>query len=50
MFKNISVLNKALILKHAVRPHERQLFTRMKSTATKVILPFAASEVELGAA
>lgn len=41
-------LNRALILKHAVRPHERDLFARPVTTATKVILPFAAQELELG--
>lgn len=41
-------LNRALILKHVVRPHERELFTRPTTTATKVILPYAAQELELG--
>lgn len=41
-------LNRALILKHAVRRHERSLFTRMTASTTKVILPFAATELELG--
>jgi hypothetical protein len=41
-------LNRALILKHVVRPHERELFTRPTMTATKVILPYAAQELELG--
>ncbi len=41
-------LNRALILKHVVRPHERDLFTRPTTAATKVILPYAATELELG--
>ena len=41
-------LNRALILKHVVRPHERELFTRPTTSATKVILPYAATELELG--
>lgn len=41
-------LNRALILKHVVRQHERELFTRPTTTATKVILPYAAQELELG--
>jgi len=41
-------LNRALILKHVVRPHERELFTRPTTTATKVIMPYAAQELELG--
>ncbi len=41
-------LNRALILKHVIRPHERELFTRPITTATKVILPYAAAELALG--
>lgn len=41
-------LNRALILKHVVRAHERDLFTRPVTSATKVILPYAATELELG--
>jgi hypothetical protein len=41
-------LNRALIVKHVLRPHERELFTRPTSCATKVILPYAASELSLG--
>ncbi|MGD9980824.1 MAG: hypothetical protein AB7H66_09770 [Hyphomonadaceae bacterium] len=47
LFKNPR-LNRALILKHVLRPHERELFTRPLTTATKVILPYAAQELELG--
>lgn len=41
-------LNRTLILKHVLRNHERELFTRPMTTATKVILPYAAAELELG--
>ncbi|MGD9968067.1 MAG: hypothetical protein AB7T59_16225 [Hyphomonadaceae bacterium] len=47
LFKNAR-LNRALILKHVLRPHERELFSRPLTTATKVILPYAAQELELG--
>lgn len=47
MFRN-KRLNRALILKHVVRQHERDLFTRPVSSATKVILPYAATQLELG--
>ena len=47
LFKNPR-LNRALILKHVVRPHERELFTRPTTTATKVIFPYAAEALELG--
>lgn len=47
LFKNPR-LNRALILKHVVRQHERELFTRPTTTATKVILPYAAEALELG--
>ncbi len=41
-------LNRALILKHVVRPNERELFKHPLSTATKVILPYSATELQLG--
>ncbi|MBK6705006.1 MAG: hypothetical protein IPG56_15465 [Caulobacteraceae bacterium] len=47
LFKN-QRLNRALILKHVVRQHERELFTRPTTTATKVILPYAVEALELG--
>lgn len=47
LFKN-KRLNQTLILKHVVRPHERDLFQRPTSCATKVILPYAASDLGLG--
>jgi hypothetical protein len=47
LFRN-KRLNRALIVKHAVRPHERDLFNRPTMTATKVILPYAANDLALG--
>ncbi|MBK8543624.1 MAG: hypothetical protein IPL62_08635 [Caulobacteraceae bacterium] len=47
LFKN-QRLNRALILKHVVRQHERELFARPTTTATKVILPYAVEALELG--
>ena len=47
MFRN-KRLNRSLILKHAVRPNERELFTRPVTSATKVILPYSVKELELG--
>lgn len=47
LFKNPR-LNRALILKHVLRTHEKDLFTRPLTTATKVILPYASTELELG--
>ncbi|MDX2236370.1 MAG: hypothetical protein NW203_02290 [Hyphomonadaceae bacterium] len=42
------LLNRAIILKHAVRINERDLFVNAPSTATKIIIPFSASELQLG--
>ena len=41
-------LNRALILKHAVRKHERAMFDHPVSTTTKIVLPFAAQQLEVG--
>ncbi len=41
-------LNRALIVKHALRPHERILFEHPTSHATKIIFPFSATELSLG--
>src|SRR5690606_11877275 len=37
-------LNRALIIKHVLRAHERDLFTRPAACVTKVTLPYASSE------
>lgn len=47
LFKNVK-LNRALILKHTLRPEERDLFSRPRMSATKVVLPFASSDLRLG--
>ena len=47
LFKN-KRLNRCLIVKHVLRANERDLFTRPVSSATKVILPYAATELGLG--
>lgn len=47
MFRS-TTLNRSLILKHAVRADERDLFIAAPITATKLVLPFAARELELG--
>lgn len=41
-------LNRGLILKHVLRRHERDLFERPVTAATKVILPYSTKELELG--
>jgi hypothetical protein len=41
-------LNRTLILKHALRQHERDLFDRPMTVATKLILPYASGELVLG--
>ncbi len=46
-FRN-SQLNKALVIKHTLRPSERELFAHPRRTATKIILPFDASDLRLG--
>lgn len=47
LFRN-KRLNRALILKHVVRANERELFAHPAASATKVILPYSATELELG--
>lgn len=49
LFKNRR-LNRAVIIKHTVRAHERSLFSRPRSTATKVVLPFASGDLRIGGA
>jgi len=43
-------LNRSVLLKHSPRPHERNLFTRPRQCATKIVVPFAASDLRLGGA
>lgn len=42
-------LNRAIIIKHTLRANERDLFSKPKRTATKLILPFDVSDLRLGA-
>ena len=46
-FRN-SQLNKALLVKHTLRSDEHELFAGSRRTATKIILPFDASDLRLG--
>jgi hypothetical protein len=42
------LLNKAIILKHTLRPHERELFTAPRKVATKIVFPFDFNDLRLG--
>ncbi len=41
-------LNKAILIKHTLRPNEIELFRKGRRTATKIILPFDTGELRLG--
>jgi len=43
-----SLLNKSLLIKHTLRTSERELFSTQRRTATKIILPFDATDLRLG--
>jgi hypothetical protein len=43
-----SLLNKALLVKHTLRANERELFSKPRRTATKIILPFDPTDLRLG--
>jgi len=43
-----SQMNRALVIKHTLRPNERDLFTRNRRTATKIVLPFDPHDLKLG--
>lgn len=47
MFQS-SALNQAIILKHRLRSHERELFTTSRTTATKVIIPLDRNDLRAG--
>ncbi len=49
LFRNHK-LNRALILKHAVRAHERPLFERPEPHTTKIVFPYSATELGIGGA
>lgn len=43
------LLDRALILKHRLRPHEMGYFRTARSTATKVLIPIDATDLKFGA-
>ena len=43
-----SLLNRSLVLKHALRPHERDQFTPAPFIATKIIVPFDRQNLDAG--
>jgi hypothetical protein len=43
-----SQMNKCILVKHTLRANERELFARHRRTATKIILPFDATDLKLG--
>jgi hypothetical protein len=47
-FKN-KVLNRSIILKHRLRPHEYGAFTSPRPTATKVLIPIDGADLRSGA-
>ena len=46
-FRNVQ-LNRSLIVKHTIKPNEREFFSRPRRTATKLILPFDPNDLKLG--
>jgi hypothetical protein len=47
-FFTTPILNSCVVIKHAVRPHERDMFMNAPYIATKVILPFDRTNLGLG--
>lgn len=47
-FFDNTTLNKSLILKHALRRNERDIFRDGRLSATKVLFPFAATDLSMG--
>lgn len=43
-------LNSSIIMKHALRLHERRLFNGTRVTATKIVFPFSNDDLRLGGA
>jgi len=41
-------LNKAILIKHTLRANERDLFTRTRRVATKIVMPFDPTDLRLG--
>ena len=48
LFTN-AVLDRAILVKHRVRPHERDWFAEPPSVATKVLVPFDPADLQVGA-
>lgn len=47
-FKN-RLMDRSLILKHRLRPHELEMFHQPKSSATKLLIPIDQADLRLGA-
>lgn len=43
-------LNSCIVVKHALRVHERSLFNGARATATKIVFPFSKADLRLGGA
>lgn len=43
-------LNKAILVKHTLRANELELFHKRRRTATKILIPFDATDLRVGAA
>lgn len=43
------ILNASIIVKHRVRPHEAELFSKPRATATKIMAPMDGRDLKLGA-
>ncbi len=43
------ILNASIIVKHRVRPHEADLFSKPRATATKIMAPIDVGDLKLGA-
>ncbi|WP_397404816.1 hypothetical protein [Phenylobacterium sp.] len=43
------ILNASIIVKHRIRPHELELFSKPRATATKIMAPIDGADLKLGA-
>jgi len=43
------ILNASIVVKHRVRPHEAELFSKPRATATKIMAPMDGKDLKLGA-
>lgn len=48
LFRSIA-LNRSIIVKHRLRPHELGIFTDGRQVGTKILIPFEVSDLKLGA-